>query len=124
MRTAATPDYVTPGIDAFGDGGFRIAGERHEGSVLILGRDIAPWPVIDPKALTVASFTEALQAADKPDLLVFGSGAKLVLPSADVRKAFLNANIGLETMDTPTACRSYNLLAGEARRAWAALIAV
>ncbi|MEO1039260.1 MAG: Mth938-like domain-containing protein [Pseudomonadota bacterium] len=124
MRTAATPDYVTPGIDAFGDGGFRVAGQRHEGSILIAGASILVWPVTDPKAVTPEAFAAFLQAEEKPDLVIFGAGARLVLPPAPVRDAFLKANIGIETMDTPTACRSYNLLAGEARRAWAALIAV
>ena len=30
-----------PAIDAYGGGGFRVAGERHEGSVLILDDQVA-----------------------------------------------------------------------------------
>jgi len=40
VRTAATPDYVTPGIDAFGDGGFRIAGGWHAGAALVSPRGV------------------------------------------------------------------------------------
>ena len=122
---SARPDYATPAIDAFGDQGFRVAGTRHEGSIQILGGSVEPWE--HPKApadLTPDHFTAILQADDPPDLVILGIGATMRHPPAPVREAFRQAGIGLEAMDTPTACRAYNVVAGEARRAWAALIAV
>jgi uncharacterized protein len=41
-----------------------------------------------------------------------------------VREALAAARVGLEVMDTPQACRLYNVLAQEGRRIAAALIAV
>lgn len=122
---SARPDYATPAIDAFGDEGFRVAGERHEGSIQILGGAVEPWVHPDtPAELTPAHFKAILEAADPPDLVILGIGQAMRHPPAAVREAFRKAGVGLEAMDTPTACRAYNVVAGEARRAWAALIAV
>jgi uncharacterized protein len=54
-------------------------------------------------------------ATIKPELIVFGSGAKLRFPSPALQRALMTARIGLETMDTLAACRTYNILAGEDR---------
>jgi len=125
MRRRENPEYAVPPIDAFGEGGFRVAGARREGHVLIIDGTTKDWPVAaDPKALTAADFRAFLDRADKPDMVVLGLGEKLVHPPVCVRKAFRDAGVGLEVLDTATACRTYNLLAGEARRVCAALIAV
>ncbi|MGX6647387.1 Mth938-like domain-containing protein [Maricaulaceae bacterium MS644] len=123
MRRRETPSYAVPPIDAFGEGGFRIAGARKDGSQLIVDGAARPWAA-DPAALTPGDFAVFLNRADKPDMVVLGVGGALKHPPAEVRKAFREAGVGLEVLDTATACRTYNLLAGEARRVCAALIAV
>lgn len=125
MRRSEVAPYVTPPIDAFGDGGFRIAGARHEGHALIVDGAATPWAITgDPKALAREDFQDFTALAEKPDMVVLGVGERLVHPAPEVRQAFREAGIGLEVLDTATACRTYNLLAGEARRVCAALIAI
>jgi len=125
MRRRESPAYAVPPIDGFGEGGFRVAGARREGNILIIDGTTKAWDVADdPKALTASDFNAFLARADKPDMVVLGLGATLVHPPAEVRRAFREAGVGLEALDTATACRTYNLLAGEARRVCAALIAV
>ena len=125
MRRRETPAYAVPPIDGFGEGGFRVAGARREGHVLIIDGTTKAWPVDgDPRALTASDFSAFLARADTPDMVVLGLGRTLVHPAAEVRQAFREAGVGLEALDTATACRTYNLLAGEARRVCAALIAV
>ena len=68
-----------------------------------------------------ASHFEAL-AAMKPELVIFGSGSRLRFPSPMLLRALMEARIGLETMDTLAACRTYNILAGEGRHVVAALV--
>ena len=58
----------------------------------------------------------------KPELVIFGSGARLRFPPPAFLRALMDARIGLETMDTLAACRTYNILAGEDRHVIAALI--
>ncbi|XBQ15208.1 MAG: Mth938-like domain-containing protein [Oceanicaulis sp.] len=123
MRRRTQPAYAVPPIDAFGDGGFRVAGARKDGSILIVDGAPRPWQA-DPAALTAADFKVFLDRPDRPDMVVLGTGPALKHPPVEVRKAFREAGVGLEALDTATACRTYNLLAGEARRVGAALVAV
>ncbi|MDB5889745.1 MAG: hypothetical protein JWP47_576 [Polaromonas sp.] len=64
----------------------------------------------------------AMLAASQPELVIFGSGTRLRFPPPAFLRALMDQRIGLETMDTLAACRTYNILAGEGRRVIAALI--
>ncbi len=114
-----------PTIDAYGGGGFRLSGARHEGSVLIVGDQARPWPVTDTAALTVESLAPVLAAGRQDvEFLLLGMGARNAQPPRPVREALRQAGMGLEFMDTPAAARLYNVLTAEGRRMAAALIAV
>lgn len=112
-----------PPIDAFGDGGFRIAGVRREGATLIVDGAARAW-IRQADQLSVEDLATFIERSDRPDMVILGVGERLVHPPAEVRQAFRSAGIGLEVMDTATACRTYNLLAGEGRNIAAALVAV
>ena len=108
-------------IEAYGKGGFRFAGMSHRGSILCLPSGVYAWEPSIP--LDAASFSPALAERDRIGLLVVGTGACRLLPSASVRRAFAEAGVALEFMDTGAACRTYNVLLAEGRPAGAALIA-
>ena len=114
-----------PSIDAYGDGGFRLDGERHEGSLLILGDAARPWAVSSLAELTLADLEPVLAAGRaEVEFVLLGGGARNALPPREVRDGLRAAGIGLEFMDTPAAARMYNVLTAEGRRLAAALIAV
>ncbi len=118
---------IRPGrqvIQAYGDGGFRIAGVRRQGSVLILPDASHAWPVADLAALSLDSLDPVLSADPPVELLLLGSGADFQLAPAELRTALRGRGIGLEAMATPAACRTFNLLLADDRRVAAALIAV
>ena len=114
-----------PAIEAYGGGGFRIAGRRIEGSALILADRAAPWPVASLAALTPSDFDPIL-AADRAavEFVLLGLGPAMVPPPRPVREALRAAGLGLEVMDTVAACKLYNVLASDGRRVAAALIAI
>ena len=58
----------------------------------------------------------------KPELVIFGSGTRLRFAPPALLRSLMAAQIGIETMDTLAACRTYNILAGEGRHVVAALI--
>ncbi|MEO7160702.1 MAG: Mth938-like domain-containing protein [Polaromonas sp.] len=64
----------------------------------------------------------ALLANLKPELVIFGSGKRLQFPPPAFLRGLMAQRIGLETMDTLAACRTYNILAGEGRHVIAALL--
>lgn len=114
-----------PSIDAYGEGGFRLSGARHEGSLLILGDTAQAWPVGGVADLTLDAFEPVLAAGRaEVEFVLLGTGARNALPPREVRDGLAAAGIGLEFMDTPAAARMYNVLTAEGRRLAAALIAV
>ncbi|HZA28678.1 MAG TPA: Mth938-like domain-containing protein [Gammaproteobacteria bacterium] len=59
-----------------------------------------------------------------PEIVLFGTGTRLWFPAPELTVALLRKNIGLETMDTAAACRSYSILMSEGRRVAAALLMI
>jgi uncharacterized protein len=114
-----------PSIDAYGDGGFRLDGARHDGSLLIVADEPRAWAVAGLSDLTPESLEPVLAAGRaEVEFLLLGVGARNAQPPRAVREALQKAGIGLEFMDTPAAARLYNVLTAEGRRLAAALIAV
>ena len=56
------------------------------------------------------------------EVIIFGSGARIRFPQAAWLRPLMARRIGLETMDTAAACRTYNILAQEGRSVAAALL--
>jgi uncharacterized protein len=114
-----------PAIEAYGGGGFRVNGLRIEGSILILDDLARPWPVASLAELTPQHFDAALTAGPAVvEFVLLGAGAVVAPPPRAVREAMAAAGMGLEVMDTPAACRLYNVLARDGRRLAAALISI
>lgn len=114
-----------PTIDAYGQGGFRLAGRRHEGSVLIVDDVAQAWPVGSLADLTVESLLPVLEAGRASvEFLLLGVGPTNARPPREIREALLRAGLGLEFMDTPAAAQLYNVLTSEGRRLAAGLIAI
>jgi uncharacterized protein len=61
-------------------------------------------------------------AALAPEVVIFGSGARLRFARPALMRALIERRIGVETMDTGAACRTYNVLASERRAVVAALL--
>ena len=95
--------------------------EKIDYSVVIGSRgEKLPWDCQRFEQLTAEHF--ALLAGMKPELVIFGSGARLRFPPPAFLRGLMERRIGLETMDTLAACRTYNILAGEGRHVVAALL--
>ncbi len=116
--------FAFPRLLAYGDGGFRFADGRREGSVTVINGVVAPWAVGRLDAASPEDFAAMLAADPQPDFLLLGAGPRIARAPDAVRTRFRAAGMGLEVMDTPAACRVYATLAGEGRRFAAALIAV
>lgn len=114
-----------PSIDAYGDGGFRLSGAWHAGSLLILADEARVWPVTRLADLTPQSLQLVFDAGPREvEFVLLGVGAANAMPPKAVREALRDAGVGLEFMDTAAAARLYNVLTAEGRRLAAALIAV
>lgn len=111
-------------IQSYGDGGFRVSGTRHEGSVLIFPGQTSAWPVVGIDALTLDSLSAVLRADPAIELLLIGTGARMAMIPPALRRQFRDHGVMIDAMDTGAACRTYNVLLAEERRIAAALMAV
>ncbi len=95
--------------------------EKIEHSVVIgSGGEKFDWHCPRFEQLTEAHFSQLVTT--QPELVIFGSGTRLRFPPPLFLRELMARRIGLETMDTLAACRTYNILAGEGRRVIAALL--
>ena len=83
-----------------------------------MARRVVAWHAASFEALGADHFARI--AALKPELVIFGSGARLRFPAPALLRPLIDAGIGVETMDTAAACRTYNVLLAEGRSVVAA----
>ena len=106
---------------------------RHDAQSLWVGQQRFKHSLLVPWQGTVQrwapSRTDDLSAADfeavlalGPELVIFGSGPRQRFVPAALMRALIERRIGVETMDTAAACRTYNVLVAEGRCAVAALL--
>jgi uncharacterized protein len=108
-------------IARHGPDGVIVNGVEYRSSVLVpAAGGVTAWPVERFEALTEAHF-EAI-AALSPELVIFGSGSRIRFPHPSLIRPLITRRIGVETMDTAAACRTYNVLLAEGRAVVAALL--
>lgn len=108
-------------IHGYGPGWIAVDAERFSSSLLIGSRgERQVWDCQRFEQLGAAHFL--LLAELRPELVLFGSGTRLRFPRPEWLQALVERRIGVETMDTAAACRTYNILAGEGRHVVAALL--
>ena len=107
-------------ISAYGPGWVGVGGERITHNVIISSRgDRIPWAGAFEEL--GAEHFDAL-AALQVEVVIFGSGARIRFPRPAWVAALAQRRIGLETMDSAAACRTYNILAQEGRDVAVALL--
>ena len=116
------PDRMdTLAVTGYGPDWIAVNGERHAHSLLITSLGLLqPWRPQNFESLQATDFE--LLADLGVELAVFGSGKRLRFIPPAWQAPLMARRLGLETMDTPAACRTYNILAAEGRRVVAALI--
>lgn len=104
-------------IESYGPGFFRVGTHVLRGAQLVTPWDAGAWGGL-------ADLSGILTLAGKIDVLLLGLGADIAVVPRAFREALEGAGIGVEPMNTPAACRTYNVLLGEGRRVAAALLPV
>ena len=121
MKLQAERIEGTNAIARHGPDGVIVNGREHLQNVVVPWQgDVIDWPVASFDDLTEAHFK--MLAEMKPELVIFGSGVRIRFAKAALLRPLIDARIGIETMDTPAACRTYNVLLAEGRTVIAALL--
>ncbi len=104
-------------VQGYGPGFFRLNDRVWRGPVLLTPEGPRPWSGLGE--------TEPLLAlAGRVDVLLLGMGAAMGWPSPGLSAALAGADLPVEPMPTPSACRTWNMLLAEGRRTAAALVPV
>jgi uncharacterized protein len=103
------------------DSGILIDDQLFSNSLIVGARLLEPdWPVNSLTQLTAETIAPLLRL--DPELVVIGIGQRQQFPAVDVQREFLRRGIGFECMTLDAACRTFNILMSENRRALAGLI--
>jgi uncharacterized protein len=114
QNASVTVRHVEPGE-------IRIGRQTLRRNVVVTpDRDIREWPTNNVARLDEHDVARLLEM--EPEMVVLGTGWKPVVPPRALVFAFARRGIGFESMTTPAACRTFNILVQEERRAAAVLI--
>jgi uncharacterized protein len=116
------PDsFDVQAISGYGPGWVGVNGEKITHSVIVASSgERLDWDASRFEDLGPEHFAQVAQL--NVEVVVFGSGSRIRFPKPAWLKPLIDKQVGLETMDTAAACRTYNILAQEGRRVAVALL--
>lgn len=108
-------------IRAYDAQGININGLILRNSLVVSKQQLLQnWPVTSVADLNESTLSALLVI--QPEVILIGTGQTLQFPHPACYASLLNQGIGVEFMDSGAACRTYNILLGEARRVIAGII--
>ena len=116
LATAGTSNRFT----GYGAGYLTVNGQRYERALIVTPDALhVAWPPASVASLSESDLKLLLDL--KPEIVLLGTGTQQCFPNTTVLREFARAQIGLETMDSAAACRTYNIIADEGRNVLAAV---
>ncbi len=107
-------------VCSFSPGELRVGEEIVRASCLLsAARLVTDWRPQSVDDLRAEDFEAILEL--QPEIVVLGSGSRQRFPDYSLLAHLMSKGVGCEVMDTGAACRTYNVLVSEDRRAVAAL---
>ena len=108
-------------ITMYDEDTIQVNGKNFNSSLIISSQQLkADWPPLSPQELSAEHFSAIIQL--KPELVLIGTGNKLVFPPVETYAELIRQGVGVEIMDTGAACRTYNILSNEGRHVVCGLI--
>lgn len=104
-------------VEGYGADFFRLGGVAHKAPLMAVAGQITPWGGYADSETLIA-------LAGRVDVLLIGTGGQIAHIPAQLRAQLEDAGLGVEVMDSPAACRTYNVLLSESRRVALAVLPV
>jgi uncharacterized protein len=103
-------------VRSYEPGRLRVRDKTFDSSLVLLPDHlIEDWEPTSANQLHAKHFTPLIDLA--PEVVLLGTGDRQVFPEPGVFTLLMDMGIGFEVMDNAAACRTYNILVGEGRRA-------
>jgi uncharacterized protein len=108
-------------ITSYDDDHIAINERPYYSSLVITRQQTDPdWAPAKPYDISIDTIKELLDY--QPEIILLGTGSKIVFPEPEAMVLCAQAGVGLEVMDSPSACRTYNVLLSEEREIVAGLL--
>ena len=104
-------------VEGYGPGFFRVGTGVIDGAALVTVHGARGWGGYDDTA-------PLLELAEEIDVIFIGTGAETAHVPPAFRATLEEAGLGVEAMNSPAACRTYNVLLSEGRRVAVAALPV
>ena len=111
-------------VDSYGPGRFRIASVVWSSCVIVTPEQTVEWPISSISDVESGSLRPIFNADPSIEVLLIGTGKKMERIPNELRECIRAQGVGVDSMDTGAACRTYNVLLAEGRRVAAALMLV
>lgn len=110
-------------VQAYDKGIIKVNGQTFSSSLILTSTAVEThWT---PQVVTELETTHLLQLLDSdPEVVLLGTGERLRFPDVQLLAAVTAKGVGIEVMDTGSACRTFNILASEGRRVTAGLLPI
>lgn len=116
-------DAELPTVRHYHPGELRVLDTAYEHSIIVTPHGIIDdWPPQTSDELVAAHLARLLELEPRPEVVLLGTGERQQFPPRAVMAPLLAAGVGVEIMATAPACRTWNIVLAEGRRAAAALI--
>lgn len=121
MKLHPTINHQQKTFTAHGEGYISVSSERFTQPIVVTPDQVfSDWTALDFASLEPAHFEYLLALA--PEVVLFGTGTRQYFPHPQLYRSLIEAGIAIEFMDTPAACRTYNILVAEDRKVVAAVL--
>ena len=108
-------------VTGYDASGVEINAQRFDYSLIVMPEiPPRPWEVSRFEDLEARHFEQI--AADAPDVVILGTGERQRFVHPRLVASLSARHVGVESMDSQAACRTYNVLMGEGRKVTLALI--
>ena len=106
-----------PPVDSYGPGFFRVSNIIHKGALFLTLKGSIDWTGLD-------DLVAIIENKDDYDVVFIGMGKEISpLPKA-ISNKLEKAGVPFEVMNSPSACRTYNVLLSEERRVGLAVLPI
>ena len=106
-------------VTAYGGGTLEIGGKIYREPVVLKDGTVGLMDGRKPSDLSAADFFQTASSEEPPEIVLVGTGEQQQFLHPKIAAELTAHGIGLECMNTASACRTLMLLQGEGRRVWA-----
>tara|TARA_Y100000389_G_scaffold15401_1_gene13681 strand:+ start:653 stop:1006 length:354 start_codon:yes stop_codon:yes gene_type:complete len=106
-----------PPVDSYGPGFFRVSNIIHKGALFLTLKGSINWTGLD-------DLTAIIENKDDYDVVFIGMGKEISPLPKTIYNKLEKAGVPFEVMNSPSACRTYNVLLSEERRVGLAVLPI